>query len=120
MKVTWIIFFLCLCVILCYINIQTEIKIKCSDDVHHALKWSKKEPIIKEKGEDGTWNMNVYDNFNKSKNIAKDVKSKIPDFIPIVEETNSKMNSKKIKLCPSLLENRSIQSPLGLIWDQDD
>jgi hypothetical protein len=99
---------------------QTEIKNKCSSDVHHALKWSDKEFIIKEKGEDGTWNMNVYQSLTNSNGFDKKLKRKFPELPVIDKETNLKMSSKKIKLSPLLSENWNTQSPLGLTWDQDD
>jgi len=99
---------------------QTEIKRKCSSDVHRALKWSDKELIIKERGGDGTWNMNIYQSLTDSNNVEKKLKRKNPEFHLIDKETNLQMSSKKKKISPLLYENLNNRSPLGLIWDQDD
>jgi hypothetical protein len=99
---------------------QTEIKRKCSNDVHHALKWADKELIIKKKDEDGAWNMDVYKSLTDSNKVEKKLKRKTPEFFLIDKEKNSKMSSKKNKLSPLLYENRNNRSPLGLIWDRDD
>ena len=88
--------------------------------MHHALKWSDKEFIIKEKAKDGTWDMNVYQSLTNSNRLDKSLKRKVPELLTIDKETNFKMSSKKIKLCPLLSENWNTQPPLGLTWDKDD
>jgi hypothetical protein len=99
---------------------QTEIKNKKSNDLHSALKLSEKEFIFKEKSEDGTWNMDVYQNLTVSSKTNKKLKRKLPESIVIDVDTDLKIRSKKTKTCSFFSENCNARSPVGLIWDQND
>jgi hypothetical protein len=93
---------------------QNEYNYKHSNNLHRALNFSDGECIIKEKGEDGTWNMNVYQNLTNFNRGIKEVKRKSMDPAS-VEKIR-----KKIKLNSSSSRNLNSRSPLGLTWDEKD
>ena len=93
-------------------NYQNEIKSKFSNYPHRALKLSNEDHIIKEKEEDGTWNLNVYQSLTNLNINGK--KRKAPD------SRFDEKYVKKIKLQSSTSQNLKISTPLGLIWDEND
>ena len=93
-------------------NYQNEIKSKFSNYPHRALKLSNEDHIIKEKEEDGTWNLNVYQSLTNLNINGK--KRKAPD------SCFDEKYVKKIKLQSSTSQNLKISTPLGLIWDEND
>ena len=93
---------------------QNEIKKKHFNNMHQALMPSDSECIIKDKGDDGTWNMNVYKDLTLLNGDKNKRKRKISD------SRISEKNLKKIKLHLSSSRNWNTQSPLGLTWDETD
>ena len=93
---------------------QNEIKSKYSNNLHRALKLSDGECIIKEKGEDGTWYMNMYQSLTNSNTDEIKNKRKLPDSHSVEDSL------KKIKLYSTSSQNLNMQSPLGLTWDEKD
>jgi hypothetical protein len=94
---------------------QNEIKRKYTNNLHGALKLSHGECIINKKGEDGTWNMNVYRNLTNFNGSIKDKKRKVRD-----SHSTEEKSFKKVKKGSSSSQNSKMQSPLGLIWDEKD
>ena len=102
---------------------QTELNIrKNPNDLHYALKWSDDENFIKIKEENGTWNLNIYQNFTSSalKNDKENLKRKLPASQAIIKYTDAEKNPKKIRTSLLLPSYFNAQSPLGLSWDSID
>ena len=93
---------------------QNEIKSKYCNNLHRALKLFDGECIIKEKGEDGTWNMNIYENLTNLNRDENKMKRKLTDL------HNVENSHKKKKLSSASSPNLNMQSPLGLTWDEKD
>ena len=99
---------------------QTQIKKNYSNDLHCALKPSDRELIFKERGQDSTWNLNVYRNLTNLNKCEKGLKRKLYALHGIEENSDFEKNSKINKLFPLFSQNLNIQSPIGLIWDEND
>lgn len=89
------------------------------NSMHHSLKSSDEEFVIKNKSENGIWNLDFYQNLIKSNQDIKKVKRKFTN-LHVVEEHSTFESSKKKKKPSSSSLNLNSQSPLGLTWDEND
>ena len=99
---------------------QTEMKKNYSNDLHRALKPSDGELIFKERGQDGIWDLNVYRDLTNSNKREKGLKRKLSALHSIEKNSDFEKKPKINKLFPSIFQNLNIQSPIGLIWDEND
>ena len=99
---------------------QSEIKKNYSNGLHQALKFSDGKLIFKERGEDGTWNLNVYRNLTQLNKCENCLKRKPSVSLSIEENLDFENKNKKTKLFPLHPQNLNTQSPIGLTWDEND
>ena len=74
---------------------QSEIKKNYSNGLHQALKFSDGELIFKERGEDSTWNLNVYRNLTQLNKCEKRLKRKPSVSLSIEENLDFENKNKK-------------------------
>ena len=96
---------------------QTEIKKNEFYNMHHALELSDGELIVKDKGEDGMVNLDIYNPLANSNKDKKSLKRKISDLCSIDRNTKFDKNPKRVGLYS---HNFDTPSPIGLTWDEND
>ena len=99
---------------------QTEIKKNVSGVLHRALRLFDGERIIKEKGDDGTWNLSIYQKLTDPNKTDMGLKRKTSAIRIFNESACLKTGSKKIRLSLTSSQYLNSGSPVGLIWDEED
>ena len=100
---------------------QTDFQIKKeTNSWHNALKWRDEEIFIKKTEDNGTWNLNIYNNLINSTNKVKEEKLKTQKDSTLNNNINLENKTKKNNISSLISTDLTDQSPLGLIWDSID
>jgi hypothetical protein len=78
------------------------------------------ERIIKEKGNDGTWNLSIYQKLTDPNKTDTGLKQKFSDLHIFNGSACFEKGNKKIRLSLTSSQDLNSQSPVGLIWDEED
>jgi hypothetical protein len=99
---------------------QNEIKRNNhSITLHPALKLSYGENIIKQKDDEGIWNLNLYEKLTNSNKDENKLKRKVSELC--ISDKGIDLKRKfNVRTPLSISQNLNVQIPLGLTWDEND